>query len=210
MTSSVEQLFWGGPGSVWYWHFLGVLTGLWCGSILGAFIAHSVKLLGLLRAEASGQTGHASETVGAIRSVVSVVTGAVLGLCVGGLMGGWLLLAFVLSHVPLWRLPEEPPWINPLDRLVVSVRIDEAFGSQVGRVFVNMRNVMTQYGGLAGGVIGGLVWLRIEAVVVGTILFGIIARLMSFAVVIFCGRLAERRLALRHTATAPSRVRPLD
>lgn len=189
----IEKLVWGGPESVWYWHFFGVLTGLWCGCTEGAAIGASFPLFGVVAGK-----GRASEISGSIGLLTGVIAGTVCGFWVGTLMGGWMLLTFLLALVPLWRLPEELPETSPLDRLMISVQIDKAFGTPVGSAVVNMRVLMTMVCGLAGGVIGGLLWAHGEAVVIGALSFGIAGRLLSFGILMTVGRLAERRLTERH------------
>ena len=109
-----------------------------------------------------------------------------------------MLVTVILSIALLWRLPIDLPGIStPLDLPYIATSIDQAFGLGFCGMLMNLRHAMTATAGILGGVVGGLVWQRSDAVVIGTLVAGIVARLASLGLLVVAGRLAEGRLRAR-------------
>jgi hypothetical protein len=193
--AGIEDLLRGEPNSVWYWHWLGLLAGLYSGYATGAGVGAIVQAGFQLFEIRLDRRGTLCGLIGAIGLIVCVIVGTALGVWIGSLMGGWMLLTEALAGLAAYGLPEELPETRPGDVLVVSRRIDEAFGRGVGSVMVNARVFTTMLFSRVGGVIGGLVFRSGEAVASGALLLGLVTRILSFGLLAVVWRFAERRLA---------------
>jgi len=182
-VSSIAKIVWGGSESIWYWHAIGLLAGVWIGVLAGSDFAQQLQR-------------NANRLIGTIAASVAFVTSIVLGFWAGALMGGWMLLAILISGIVGWRLPVASPENSPLDLPMLSLSIARAFGTEVRNLLVNLRSAITMLSTLTGAVIGGLLWENTMAVVIGAVTLGIVGRLLSFGIVLIASQLADRKLRM--------------